>query len=133
MSRFKQKNPVYVEATQWFKNGDHPEDYVGDIEDYAVHGDPTAHVWTAEFRKANDWEGEVVRYFRSPSRKKARFSMCKKCNNTLRVHGWLDEGDEGFMVCPGDWIVTSDNGYLVPMHPSLFHKWYDPVETAKGE
>lgn len=30
------KKPVVIEATQWFKNGDHPEDHVGEAKRYVV-------------------------------------------------------------------------------------------------
>lgn len=30
MSKFRKK-PVVIEANQWFKNGDHPQDYANDV------------------------------------------------------------------------------------------------------
>lgn len=56
MAKYRKK-PIVIEATQWFKNGDHPLDYVYD--------GPQA-VPDAEYRKRENWEGLIVRYFRRP-------------------------------------------------------------------
>ena len=48
MTKFR-KRPIVIEATQWFKNGDHPEDDC---------------IMVAPFRLD---EGRIVRYYRSPS------------------------------------------------------------------
>ena len=43
MARFRKK-PVVIEATQWFKNGDHPEDGPCDREGEVVRRFPRAGV-----------------------------------------------------------------------------------------
>lgn len=91
--------PTEVEAIQWFKNGDHPND-----------GPP-------------ENEGRVVRYHRVP------YSppnwKCTGCGHRMRAHGWIDQA-EGSVVCPGDWVVTGNNGYLVYNHAD-FHAEYEPM------
>lgn len=73
------KKPIVVEATQWFKNGDHPQDNI--------------------FRPFEDTgkipieprEGEVVRYYRTPELDGQ--NNCEKCGNIMHLHGWIDTID----------------------------------------
>lgn len=101
MSTFRKK-PVEVEATQWFKNGDHPYD-----ETDGSH------------------EGKVVRYFRHPII--AGDGMCAQCRQTMHVHGWIDTLEGGHTVCPGDWIITGVKGERYPCKPDVFETTYEPV------
>ena len=52
MAQYRKK-PVVIEATQWFKNGDHPEDDRGTFTDSET-GEPFL------------GEGKVVRYYGHP-------------------------------------------------------------------
>lgn len=117
------KKPVVIEATQWFKNGDHPLDYSRDHDGF-VDGELT--VITAEYRKANGWEGDIVRYFRHPSVLGDR--LCEQCGNRMRDHGWIDTLEGGHNVCPGDWIITSVAGEHYPCKPRIFEATYGAVE-----
>lgn len=120
------KRPVEVEATQWFKNGDHPLDYQKDIQNV----DPISGAATtisAEYRKENNWEGDVVRYFRHPQI--SGRSYCKYCTKMYHDHGWIDTLEGGHIVCPEDWIVTGVNGERYPVKPDIFAKTYEPVEN----
>ena len=98
------KIPVVIEATQWFKNGDHPED-VG-----------------------SDTEGEVVRYFRHPKVNEER--ACRHCHRVMKDHGWIDTPEGGHIVCPGDWIITGIKGEHYPVKPQIFDETYEPVDDA---
>lgn len=98
------KKPVVIEATQWFKNGDHPLDY------------------------ANGWEGEVVRYFRHPDKAYAGERQCEKCGEIMHKHGWIDTLEGGHIVCPGDWIITGVKGEHYPCKPDIFAQTYEPAE-----
>lgn len=96
------KRPVVIEATQWFKNGDHPLDCGSTIE------------------------GEVVRYYRRPNidgRQK-----CCHCQSTFYYHGWIDTLEGGHIVCPGDWIITGVKGEMYPCKPDIFEATYESVE-----
>jgi hypothetical protein len=95
------KKPVEVDAHQWFKNGDHPED-----------GDPGS-------------EGKVVRYYRDPYDDGQR--KCKKCGNIMHDHGWIDTLEGGHIVCPGDWIITGVASEVYPVKPDIFAATYEPV------
>jgi len=109
--RFKKK-PVIIEATQWFKNGDHPQDghpWVSNTE-----GDPVP------------VEGKVVRYFRSPQVKGDK--TCAMCNNIFHDHGWVDTLEGGHIVCLGDWIITGVKGEHYPCKPDIFAMTYEPAE-----
>lgn len=98
---FFHKKPVTIEAHRWFKNGDHPKDYVED-QYHVVEGKPA--VITAEERRSRSYEGEVVRYFRHPRIEGTR--KCDLCNKEFNAHGWIDRGINGIGVCPGDWVIT---------------------------
>lgn len=112
------KKPVVIDATQWFKNGDHPLDYSVD-----PHGPLAATIETAKREK---WEGQVVRYFRRPDVDGHR--ACEKCGNPMHVHGWVDTLEGGHIVCPGDWIITGVKGEHYPCKPDIFAATYEPAD-----
>ena len=100
MAKYRKK-PVVIEAVQWFKNGDHPDD-------------GPAHM-----------EGKVVRYFRSGV---FGDSDCQHCKAPVRYHGWIDTLGGGYCVCPGDWIITGVKGErYYPCKPDVFKLTYEPV------
>lgn len=103
------KIPVVIDATRWFKNGDHPEDQpvLGTVET----------------------EGNIVRYFRRPD--VPGHQVCKHCGVPMHAHGWIDTLEGGHIVCPGDWIITGVNGEYYPCKPDIFAKTYEPVEGKK--
>jgi hypothetical protein len=123
------KKPVEIEATQWFKNGDHPLDYASEQTGY--QNGRLSNI-SADHRKANDWEGEVVRYFRHPAEAFAGERKCEKCGTIMHLHGWIDTLEGGHIVCPGDWIITGVKGEHYPCKPDIFSMTYEPVEAGKG-
>jgi len=104
MPKFRKK-PVVIEAHQWFKNGDHPED-----------GNP-------------EREGAVVRYFRRPDIPGE--TPCSECGVRFHDHGWIDTLEDGHRVCPGDWIITGVRGERYPCKPDIFAATYDPIEDPR--
>lgn len=115
-----QKKPVVIDATQWFKNGDHPQDH-----DPIGIASPTSR----DLEKYDEYrqiEGKVVRYFRRPD--VAGLDACKHCGQTMRVHGWIDTLEGGHIVCPGDWIITGVKGENYPCKPDVFEATYKPAE-----
>lgn len=114
------KKPVVIEATQWFKNGDHPMDYAKDT--YIFEGGESRTCTGAE-RRANGWEGAVVRYFRRPD--VDGYRACEKCGNPMHAHGWIDTLEGGHIVCPGDWIITGVKGEHYPCKPDIFEATYE--------
>ena len=104
MSKFRKK-PVVIEATQWFKNGDHP------FDGGQSHG---------------EHEGSVVRYYRNPDDDGQR--SCRHCGRMMHDHGWIDTFEGGHIVCPGDWIITGVVGERYPCKPDIFAATYDHVE-----
>lgn len=117
------KKPVVIEATQWFKNGDHPEDFEAGrpwMEEGHFVIKPGA------FFKEHDWEGGIVRYFRRPD--VSGESLCRHCNLTMHIHGWIDTKEGGHIVCPGDWIIAGVKGELYPCKPDIFAATYEPAE-----
>ena len=111
MSKYRKK-PVEIEATQWFENGDHPQD-----------GDET---FTDEHGDEHRCEGKVVRYFRHPEVEGSR--ECKYCQRTMHEHGWVDTMEGGHIVCPGDFVITGVRNEIYPCKPDIFEQTYDPVD-----
>jgi hypothetical protein len=105
------KKPVVIEATQWFKNGDHPQDR---CETFQVEGG-----------EPFQGEGHIVRYFRHPDVPGEK--SCEHCGQTMHVHGWIDTLEGGYIVCPGDWIITGVKGELYPCKPDIFAATYEQV------
>lgn len=105
------KKPVVIEATQWFKNGDHPED--GE-ETFVSPSDGQTY----------RCEGKVVRYWRRPDL--SGDIECKYCGKKMHVHGWIDTAEGGHIVCPGDWIITGVKGEKYPCKPDIFAATYEP-------
>lgn len=117
------KKPVVIEATQWFKNGDHPLDY---SRTHAGFEDGQPSSFSPDFRQAHGWEGDIVRYFRHP--KIPGEQLCSKCNIRMHEHGWIDTLEDGHNVCPGDWIITGIQGEHYPCKPDIFAATYEPVQ-----
>lgn len=107
--KYYRKKPVFVHAMQWFRNGDHPNDATRII--VPEDGEP--------FKS----EGEVVRYYRNPDVKGE--TKCKHCGATMHIHGWIDNSCGGRAVCPGDFIVTDEDGDVYPCKPDIFAATYD--------
>ncbi len=120
------KIPVVIEATQWMRNGDHPLDY-SKTHDGFENGE--LRQFSPEHRKQIQWEGDIVRYYRTPSMDGN--TPCKHCNRIMHDHGWIDTLEGGHIVCPGDYIITGVNGEHYPCKPDIFWRTYELVEEAK--
>lgn len=107
------KKPVIVEATRWFRNGDHPNDETEWVQPSVGHGFES--------------EGRVVRYYNQPSGNGLKH--CEHCGNIMRLHGWVDTLESGHIVCPGDWVITGVKGEYYPCKPDIFEATYEAVDT----
>ena len=116
MAKYRKK-PVVIEATQWFRNGDHPQDNCSTVQRP-----------TGPDGQMMDYpsEGKVVRYFRRPDI--SGDSQCGECDRKMHGHGWIDTKEGGHIVCPGDFIITGVEGEMYPCKPGIFHKTYELVE-----
>ena len=110
MAKYRKK-PVVIEATQWFKNGDHPNDATRIV--YGSVGEPFLS------------EGKVVRYYRDPQL--SGELKCSICGNQYHNHGWIDTLEGGHIVCPSDWIITGVKGEHYPCKPDIFEMTYEVV------
>ncbi len=90
MTRYRRK-PLVVEATQWFKNGDHPEDFAKPVRP----DDPDCTELTP---------GKVVRPFHDAGIPSG--SPCARCGKRMSGHGQIVSAKGDGRVCPGSWIVT---------------------------
>lgn len=106
------KRPTLIEASQWYRNGDHPEDDSQPIDT----SDGTFQLT----------EGKVVRFFRSLNIPGNR--VCSACGNIMQKHGALiQEGTgEDVLVCPSDYIITSTDGFYYKMPAQAFEAVYEP-------
>lgn len=111
MDKYRKK-PVVIEATQWFKNGDHPLDACTSI----IHKEKEPFLS----------EGKVVRYYRHPAIDGK--SVCDYCGKTMHEHGWIDTLEGGHRVCPGDWVITGVKGEHYPCKPDIFEQTYEKVK-----
>ena len=112
MAKYRKK-PVIIEATQWFRNGDHPEDNSRTLIDPE----------TGPFLT----EGDIVHSFgRRLDVDSSEF--CKLCGEIFGNHGWIDTLEGGHIVCPGDWIITGVKGEMYPCKPDIFAATYDDAE-----
>lgn len=107
-----------VEAHQWFKNGDHPLDRVGETETDPVSG-----------QSYTILEGRIIRFFRRPDQ--SGDAPCPICGNPNHDHGWVDGQSFQHRVCPGDYVVSKPNrvGYF-PAQATLFERLCKPVEGS---
>jgi len=96
-------------ATRWFKNGDHPED---DCE-----------IFDGSDGKQFQGEGKVVRYFRHPGIPGGE--ICNNCGHLANEHGWIDQGELGQVVCPGDIIIKNEKDEWEAFHPVHRVTWGD--------
>lgn len=103
-------DPTELNAVQWFKNGDHPDDNTRTIHPEDV---------SPEYRPDEPFlsEGKVVRYYRDPYIPGT--NVCGHCENTLHYHGWIDEREGGSTVCPGDYVVELGGEHFA-MKPELY-------------
>jgi hypothetical protein len=107
------KKPSLTEATQWFNNGDHPQDESEPVD--LVSGNLG---WT---------EGKVVKYFRRLHIPGDRF--CPDCGNVMQRHGILDGLNGEEVVCPGDYIVTDRKGNYYRLSATDFEEQFEPYTS----
>lgn len=108
------KKPIAVEATQWFKNGDHPEDNCRLLTDGEIS------------------DGEVVTpfittYYQLHPQLDCCCSGCGK-DMVSNPHGYIHTKEGGHLVCPGDWIITGELGERYPCKPDIFAATYEEAE-----
>lgn len=117
------KNTQLFEATQWYKNGDHPLDHVEKTDPL------TGEIITAEMQKENDYEGAVVRRFRHPGVNGT--DVCPSCNRIVDDHGWIDSDltktPDGAVVCPSDYVIGAPEGQYASMPASVFEGIFEKV------
>jgi hypothetical protein len=88
-----------IDLIQWWKNGDHPEDGVGEVVDDPGYPGKT---YTRQ-------EGTVVRYFRHPDFRGD--DVDPACGKRWHDHGWIDNGGDGITVHPGDYVYAKKERY----------------------
>ena len=115
MTKYRKK-PIVIDATRWFKNGDHPEDYATEMFDY-----PTGQ------RPQVIREGKLVKRLKRPYTDVG--TACQHCSKRMKEHGWIETLEGGHIVCPGDWIITGIQGEYYPCKPAIFDATYEQVPS----
>jgi len=105
------KTQAKIEATQWHKNGDHPED---GKEMFFSKEDQCEYLC----------EGKVVRYYRHPDIDGQE--KCKHCGVIMHLHGWIESLGSEYIVCPSDWVITEE-GHHYPCKSDIFYRTYVPA------
>lgn len=110
------KDPEIVEAFQWWRNGDHPQDGPA------------------------DQEGAIIQFYRSHMH--SELAVHTGCGHRWRDHGfmpaWYIHGrnayEQGERVCPGDYIIIVDvvpGAARFPKHKIAgarsFERIYEPM------
>lgn len=117
MTKYRTK-PEIVEATQWFKNGDHPYD--------------NCKMLTSDTGEPFLSEGKVVRYYRDPEDSLER--LCEICGKSMLNHGWIDtDFYDGYVVCPGDWIITKEDFTHCAIRRLVFEAKYERLYEESNE
>lgn len=112
MKRYTKK-PVTIEASQWFKEGDH--DGVG-LFRYPPINPITGAISASEkaILMGQMKHSEVPERFRRDS-----------CHALMDDHGIIDTLEGEHVVCPGDWIIRGVVGELYSCKPDVFEMSYD--------
>ena len=104
-----------VEAVQWFKVGDHPNDRLGEV---------LAHPHMVGDVKRGAESAYIKPYQTSKNLGGKRDTLC---GEAWRDHGLLDSNGIKIVVCPGDWIVTEEDGRSYTERPADFATKYKSV------
>jgi hypothetical protein len=113
------KKPSLVEATQWFRNGDHPFDDSKPVDTAGSSSTLT--------------EGKVVQFFRRLHIPGDR--ICQECGNVMHKHGIiLDPNRNEETVHPGDYILThKTHGHFYRRSAVEFEAMYELYDSESGE
>ncbi len=60
-------------------------------------------------------------------------NVCGCCGKIMDLHGWIASGgpEGGYIVCPGDWVITGAEGGCYACKPDIFENTYELVEDEK--
>lgn len=114
------KKTALTEATQWFRNGDHPQDESQPI----ISATPD--------NQGRLSEGKVVQHYRPLDVMESLDALntsgnrfCPECGNLMQNHGFLDGINGEEIICPGDYIVTDRNGEYYRLSRGEFESQYE--------
>lgn len=125
------KRWLEIEATQWFKNGDHPED--GDV---SKNGSPETGGLVVGWWGCGDIDirGERPKQCALAGHETCGHNVCRTCGREMHEHGMFDDDDPGSMkqygplvICPGDWIQTREDGKNLAWPKEKFEAIYELV------
>lgn len=104
MAKYRKK-PVVIEATQWFRLGDHP----------SVNC------------KATDVLNLLMVQVNRPD---IPLEIDKNGNAD---YGVIETLEGSYIVSPGDWIITGIKGERYPIKDEIFQITYEPVASDESE
>lgn len=107
-----------VRAVRWWLNGDHPDD--------------ACETYVNDDGLIGKTEGKIVRRFRHPEVPGSR--ICESCGVYMGDHGWIEGRSccsvDGYVVCPGDWLVDSGHSHVVVCDDAGFRANYEVPEEG---
>lgn len=116
------------QTVRWWKNGDHPKDNSVAMTPEAIGQAVSEGIYMRSFLT----EGEVVRFFNHPDESDAGIDAI--CGQPWLAHGWIDQGEEGRIVHPGDYVDVNagKTGYQVE-HPDPMAEALAKVEAERAQ
>lgn len=153
MAKFRKK-PVVIDATQWFKDGDHPavesrapEIVFDEADNYFYVTRYDSDIDRPEAWVAVDPEGKIAATYgdvlpfafyslragkRTPitAFPELATEYAKRSSWTTApiAMGYVRTLEGGHMVTPGDWIITGVKGEFYPCKPDIFAETYEAAE-----
>lgn len=116
-----------VTASRWFKQGDHPDDQLPPVHKI-LKGERTEGAVVQAFQSRRLSAPQPLGLNRQPHNETTLIGGTT-CHALMYRHGWLPspwgEPGSGFIVCPGNWVVTNDKGLRFVAHDQLFHETYE--------
>lgn len=103
----------FISVEQWTTNGDHSLD-----ECWIVQG-----TLSSPFLS----EGKFVRYYRNP--RIDGDQTCPFCGDDMRMHGWIDSGGAGQIVCPESYVVRLSDGQVIVLN----HRQLEALTRDRGD
>ena len=83
-----------------------------------------------QWLKDGDEPRNIVRYY--PYSIPLICARCGVCNQSMTDHGLIDFGEAGLVVCPGDWIISTEEGNFFPCKSEIFAE-YSKLKNSMEE
>lgn len=86
-----------------------------------------------QWKQVSEYKEGVERdvdYYRTPDLDGQ--NKCSCCSVIMHYHGWIDNSQGGYIVCPNDYIITGIDGKKYPCKPDIFLASYESVNEDEN-